>query len=253
MLIELMSGEIVTTVPYEDEFHNFMSRLADAEVASIKAELNRTIDGAGIYRAEWMRGKNWSGTPFQSFYEIAADRNDELAARFFGLIVWQIFKERHDRWKCYQFEMGERIGRWNYFRVTESSSRPVGRIGGIKEALDRICNHARGAEEDSWAGDDDWDSAYTATWRHAAEIALGALDANDSDTGLRVPRLKERLMRICDMAERAAANRVAGDDDWDSASRAAWRNAAQIALDALGVEEASRWPALASDIDARKR
>jgi hypothetical protein len=118
MLIDLMSGQQVARVPYENEYRRFMSRMLPAEIAAIKERLNEMIDGTEIQTAGWMPGKDWGDTPFDPIYQKAARCNEDIAARCFGLMVWEVFMERPETWSSGRFEMdGEPIGSRTYFRV----------------------------------------------------------------------------------------------------------------------------------------
>jgi hypothetical protein len=64
-----------------------------------------------------MPGSNWEGTPFQAIFEKAARRDRAAAARCFGLMVWEVFMERPERWTSGRFEKdGEEIGSRTYFQ-----------------------------------------------------------------------------------------------------------------------------------------
>jgi hypothetical protein len=65
-----------------------------------------------------MPGSNWGGTVFQPIYEKAARRDFNASARCFGLMVWEVFMERPERWSSGRFEKnGEPIGSRTYFRI----------------------------------------------------------------------------------------------------------------------------------------
>ena len=120
MLIDLMSGKPITRMPYESEYRRLMARMTGEEIAAIKAALNAMINGTEIQTAGWMPGKDWSGTPFDPIYQKAAHCNENIAARCFGLIVWQVFMERPEQWTSGRFEKdGEPIGSRTYFRVPD--------------------------------------------------------------------------------------------------------------------------------------
>ncbi len=118
MLIDMMSGKTITRVPYESEFRAFMTRMTADEIAAIKSELNAKIEGTEIQTAGWMPGSNWGGTVYQPIYEKAARRDYSASARCFGLMVWEVFMERPERWSSGRFEKnGEPIGSRTYFRI----------------------------------------------------------------------------------------------------------------------------------------
>ena len=117
MLVDLMTGKQISKVPYEEEYRRCMARLTATEISAIKSELNSRIDADEIHTAGWMPGSDWRGTPFQLIYEKAANQNPDLAARLFGLVVWEVFMERPERWRSGRFELdGKDIGSRTYFR-----------------------------------------------------------------------------------------------------------------------------------------
>jgi hypothetical protein len=118
MLVDLMTNRPIHRIPYEKEYRHLMSRMLLAEIAAIKERLSEMIDGTEIQTAGWMPGKDWTGTPFQPIYEKAARCNEEVAARCFGLMVWEVFMERPEKWSSGRFEKdGEPIRSRTYFRV----------------------------------------------------------------------------------------------------------------------------------------
>ena len=72
MLVDMMTNTPINRVPYEKDYHLFVSRMLPTEIAAIKDQLNEMIDGTEINTAGWMPGKNWTGTPFLPIYEKAA-------------------------------------------------------------------------------------------------------------------------------------------------------------------------------------
>lgn len=118
MLMDMMSGLPITRIPYEAEYWRLIGAMTADEVAAVKTELNGMIAGSEIHTAGWMPGSNWSETAFQPIYDKAAQRNPDLAARCFGLMVWETFMEHPDRWTSGRFEKdGREIGSRTYFRV----------------------------------------------------------------------------------------------------------------------------------------
>ena len=118
VLVDLMTDQRIDRVPYQKEYRYLLSRMLPSEIAAIKARLNDMIDGTEIQTAGWMPGADWTGTPFQPIYEKAAHCDQTVAARCFGLIVWEVFMERPEKWTSGRFEKdGEPIGSRTYFRV----------------------------------------------------------------------------------------------------------------------------------------
>jgi hypothetical protein len=118
MLVDMMTNRPINRVPYEKEYRHFLSRMLPAEIAAIKNRLNEMIDGTQIKTAGWMPGKDWTGTPFLPIYEKAARYHETMAARCFGLMVWEVFMERPETWTSGRFEKdGEPIESRTYFRA----------------------------------------------------------------------------------------------------------------------------------------
>lgn len=117
MLFDLMTGKQVKAVPYGDEYRRYMSAMTLAEIAAIKARLNEMIEGTDIQTAGWMPGSDWTGTVFEPIYFKAANQSYTASAKCFGLMVWEVFMERPERWTSGRFEKdGEPIGCRTYFQ-----------------------------------------------------------------------------------------------------------------------------------------
>lgn len=118
MLVDMMSGKVITQVPFVREYRAWMALMTLLEINLIKQELNAKINGTQIQTAGWMPGADWTGTPFQPIYEKAARYNTDIAARCFGLMVWDVFMNRPEKWTSGRFEKdGEPIGSRTYFQV----------------------------------------------------------------------------------------------------------------------------------------
>lgn len=118
MLVDLMSGVAVTKMPYAADYQRYLSRMTPAEIDAIRASLNALIDGDRIHTAGWMPGSDWGDTPYQPIFEKAANRDYTLSAKCFGLMVYEVFMQRPEKWTSGRFEKnGEAIGSRTYFRV----------------------------------------------------------------------------------------------------------------------------------------
>ena len=118
MLVDMMSGKIIVQVPFIQQYRAWMALMTAAEIIAIKSELNSMIDGTEIQTAGWMPGADWRGTPFQPIYDKAAHSNPGIAAQCFGLMVWDVFMARPEKWASGRFEKnGEPIGSRTYFQV----------------------------------------------------------------------------------------------------------------------------------------
>jgi hypothetical protein len=120
MLINIDSDRQIQQVPYQEQFDLLRSRLSEAEFDDIVAGINNLIDAAGaeIATAGWLPGRDWTGKVFHPIYTKAARQNYELAARFFGQMVWYTVMERPERWASGRYKKdGEDIGSRTYFRI----------------------------------------------------------------------------------------------------------------------------------------
>lgn len=117
MLFDLETGRHITAVPYPVDYERYMAAMESSEIEAIKAELHSMIDGTEIQTAGWMPGKDWTGTVFEPIFFKAASQSYEASARCFGLMVWEVFMERPERWFSGRFEKdGAPIGSRTYFQ-----------------------------------------------------------------------------------------------------------------------------------------
>lgn len=119
MLFDMMTNKRVTTMPYTKDYQRYMAAMAPHEIAAIKDHLNSMIDGTEIQTAGWMPGHDWTGTVFEPIYFNAAKQSYDASAKCIGLMVWEVFMERPEKWTSGRFEKdGEEIGSRTYFQIT---------------------------------------------------------------------------------------------------------------------------------------
>ncbi|GAW41528.1 hypothetical protein SH203_01936 [Brevundimonas sp. SH203] len=117
MLYWIESFEKVTKLPFEDDYRRWIKDLDSTELSDIRTELNKIFDSSEIETSSWIPGGDWEGTVYQAIYEKPAQRNPEIAARIFGLIVFKVAMDRTDKWVTGRFELnGEAIRGRTYFR-----------------------------------------------------------------------------------------------------------------------------------------
>lgn len=117
-LFDLETRRQVTDVPYQSDYTRLLGRMSPQEVAAIEGWINDRIDRDEIHTAGWLPGADWTGTPLQPIYEKAARRNPEVAAKYFGLMVYVAFMRRPEDWMSGRFELnGREIGSRTYFRL----------------------------------------------------------------------------------------------------------------------------------------
>lgn len=118
MLYSLDKLQVVKTIPHEAEYRRWYSRLSDTEVSAITDELNRKIDQGEIHTSSWMPGRNWIGTVFQPIWEKACQKNQDSAAKCFGLMLWEVMMNRPEAWAFGRYKLNEvSIEGLTYFRV----------------------------------------------------------------------------------------------------------------------------------------
>ena len=87
MLFDMMTDKEITRIPYEKDYRLFVSRMTKSEMDLIEKTLDGLIDETEIQIAGWMPGHNWGGTPYEPICTKAANKNYDLSARCFGLMV----------------------------------------------------------------------------------------------------------------------------------------------------------------------
>ena len=90
-LIDFYTGKRIDRLPHLKTFRTLQHRLDQPSPDAFDAivdHINELIDNAGaeIATAGWLPGEDWSGTPLQSIYEIAAKRHYGVAGMMFGLV-----------------------------------------------------------------------------------------------------------------------------------------------------------------------
>ena len=124
MLIDIETGLAVEGVPFRREFDVLRSRLSDADFEAMVARINELIDasGAEIATAGWLPGSDWTGTPFEPIYAIAARQDYQRSALFFGQLVWYVVMMRPEPWGSGRYQVdGRDIGSRTYFRLSTSA------------------------------------------------------------------------------------------------------------------------------------
>ena len=118
MLFSIDHTEQITTVPHEDEFKKWISRLSPVEMHAIKRDLNRRLNREKIVTSSWIPGHNWSGTPYLPIWDKACMRNPDAAAKCFGLILWEVVMEHPEAWAFGRYSRKNiPIEGMTYFRI----------------------------------------------------------------------------------------------------------------------------------------
>lgn len=123
MLIDIETGKVIEQVPFRREFDVLRSRLSNADFEAMVARINELIDasGAEIATAGWLPGSDWTGTPFEPIYAIAARHDYQRSAMFFGQLVWYVVMTRPEPWGSGRYQVdGRDIGSRTYFRLAKA-------------------------------------------------------------------------------------------------------------------------------------
>ncbi len=111
-----LDGRKIAKTPYPETL-GLLRRMTVAENRTVRDQLSSMIEGNEIHTAGWMPGRYWEGTPFMPIYEKAAKLDFGLAAKIFGILVFDVFRERPDEWIVGRFEKdGETLSSLTYFR-----------------------------------------------------------------------------------------------------------------------------------------
>jgi len=89
-------------VAFVKAFEERRKNLSDTDYNAIVDELNRVINSANCHTSSWIPGRNWKGTVYESIWH-ACNRNDKVAAMFYGQILNKVMIERSDAWVCGKF------------------------------------------------------------------------------------------------------------------------------------------------------
>jgi hypothetical protein len=118
MLWDIYKNREIKTIPHKQDYDIWVSRLTGEDIFQIKDALSDMIDGTDIQTSSWMPGADWTGTPFRPIYEKAANKNPDVAAKCFGLILWEVIMERPEKWGFGRYEKdGIPIEGMTYFQL----------------------------------------------------------------------------------------------------------------------------------------
>lgn len=117
MLYDVNSGKEIISIPYRANYERWRRNLSDEDFQLIFDELNERVDQNEILTSSWIPGSDWTNTVFQPIYE-ACGRNVDAAAKFFGLILWEVMMERPEYWSFGRYRKDViQIEGLTYFKV----------------------------------------------------------------------------------------------------------------------------------------
>jgi hypothetical protein len=118
VLLDPATKKRITTIPHLSAYRAWCDKLTSAELQAIKNELNARINGSDIHTSSWMPGADWTGTVFDPIYTRACSRNEDAAAKMFGLVLWDVMLSRDEMWACSRYQKdGIDIEGMTYFQV----------------------------------------------------------------------------------------------------------------------------------------
>lgn len=109
-----VEGHQISDVAHKREYHQRMKRLPNDDYRAIIDELNKVIDSGDVHTSSWIPGHDWRGTLYEPIW-LACNKNDEIAAKFYGQILYKAFMDHPLKW-CfgdYPHARGK-----TYFRVS---------------------------------------------------------------------------------------------------------------------------------------
>lgn len=121
MLWDVERGVVIDRIPYKNDYNRWIARLNDEQIQMIRCEILLLISGDEIVTAGWLPGDDWTGSPFQSIYDIACNSDYDQSAKFFGLMVWTTLMDHEYYWGFGHYELnGIPIRSMTYFIVHPS-------------------------------------------------------------------------------------------------------------------------------------
>lgn len=106
MLYSVPDMKRIEGVPHAQDYARWRAQLDGNDPEAFQAihqELDSRFDSREVDTSSWIPGADWRGTPFQPIY-VACHSHEEDAARFFGLIVWQVVMDRRDCWSFGRYD-----------------------------------------------------------------------------------------------------------------------------------------------------
>lgn len=117
MLYDISKDKVIDRIPHQSKYSFWKSRLSNEDYEKIFEELNNRIDEDEVHTSSWIPGSDWSESVFNPIY-ITCDNNEDDAAKFFGLILWEVMLNRPEVWSFGRYNLnGIPIEGLTYFRV----------------------------------------------------------------------------------------------------------------------------------------
>ena len=125
MLYNIETRRYVITVPHEQAFDIWKGRLMSSDLTRIQDAIADLFDQAEVRTSSWIPGKDWTDTAWVSIYDRACLQDEDLAARCFGLFVWEAAIQHPLVWAFGRYEKdGIPIEGLTYFRLDAPPQPP---------------------------------------------------------------------------------------------------------------------------------
>lgn len=125
MLIDIETGRTIDQVPFKRVFDVLRSRLSETDFDVMVERISELIDESGgeIATAGWLPGSDWTGTPFETIYTVAAREDFQRSALFFGQLVGYVIMQRPEPWGSGRYQVdGRDIGSRTYLRLGQTEA-----------------------------------------------------------------------------------------------------------------------------------
>ena len=118
MIYSLDTLSYIKDVQHGREYDIWRDRISDEEYLGIISALNDGIEDYGIITSSWIAGSDWRGTVYEPIYEKACRGNEDHAAKFFGLLLWEVVLHHKEVWSFGRYQKdGFPIEGMTYFRL----------------------------------------------------------------------------------------------------------------------------------------
>lgn len=98
-MLKNLNGKIYNQAPHQSTLNALKRNLTNKELDAIIKELNHIISSSqGIETSSYIPGSDWTGTVYQPIYEKGADYSFDLAAKMFGILLFEVFINRSETW-----------------------------------------------------------------------------------------------------------------------------------------------------------
>jgi hypothetical protein len=123
-----IDGDLMQSVPHDDQFRQWKAALTAQKIQAIDDALGALVDqklqtGENILTSSWVPselchdgGHEWFGTPFFSIWEKSCRQNWEHTGWCFGLFLWEHMMNREEDWCFYKSDDGDIRGTTYFIR-----------------------------------------------------------------------------------------------------------------------------------------